>query len=146
MSFIYLGMYDTEGALDDTNVARPVRHYYMSVPTRPVDHRLPEAPVLKPVTYGLAVDNGEAAPTLLTDPQGYTPDGLSRYIDIFAEPENDSDSLGPFFVPPVEFCSIDKTASVFYGIEYRKQGEATWRKPEIAHDAAYKDLRYPVAV
>src|SRR6185295_16220920 len=37
--FIYLGMYDTEGALDDTNVARPVRHYFMGVPTKPLDHR-----------------------------------------------------------------------------------------------------------
>lgn len=140
---IYLGVYDTEGPLDDTNVARPVRHYFMSVPTRPVDYRLPEAPVLKPVAYGLAVDNGEDEPTLLTDPQGYTPDGLSRYIDIFAEPDVESSLLAPFFIPPVEFCSIDKTASVFYGIEYRKQGEATWRKPEIAHDAAYKDLDSP---
>ena len=98
--FIYLGTYDTEGPLDDTNVARPVRHYFMSVPTRPVDYRLPEAPVLQPVSYGLAVDNGEAEPTLLTDLQGYTPDGLSRYIDIYAEPDNDSGSLAPFFVPP----------------------------------------------
>ncbi|HXI24708.1 MAG TPA: hypothetical protein VNG71_12655 [Pyrinomonadaceae bacterium] len=141
--FIYLGVYDTEGPLDDTNVARPVRHYFMSVPTRPVDYRLPEAPVLQPVTYGLAVDNGEAEPTLLTDLQGYTPDGLSRYIDIHAQRDIDSSSLAPFFVPPLEFCSIDKTASVFYGIEYRKQGEATWRKPEIAYDAAYLDLDSP---
>jgi len=141
--FIYLGVYDTEGPLDDTNVVLPVRHYFMSVPTRPVDYRLPEAPVLQPVTYGLAVDNGEAEPTLLTDLQGYTPDGLSRYIDIHAEPDIDSGSLAPFFVPPFEFCSIDKTASVFFGIEYRKQGEASWRKPEIAHDAAYLDLDIP---
>lgn len=141
--FIYLAVYDTEGPLDDTNVARPVRHYSMSVPTKPVDYRLPEAPVLKPVTYGLAVDNGEAEPTLLTDPQGYTPDGLSRYIDILAEPDVDSTSLAPFFVPAVEFRSLDKTASVFYGIEYRKQGEATWRKPQIPHDPAYQDLDSP---
>src|ERR1044072_8829977 len=141
--FIYLSMYDTEGPLDDVNVARPVRHYFMSVPTRPIDYRLPETPVLKPVTYGLAVNNGEGEPTLLTDAQGYTPDGLSRYINIFAEPDLDSGGLDPFFVPPVEFCSVDKTASVFYGLEYRKQSEATWRKPEIAHDAEYEDLDSP---
>jgi hypothetical protein len=141
--FIYLAMYDTDGPLDDTNAARPVRHYFMSVPTRPLDHRLPNAPELKPVTYGLTIDNGEAAPSVLTDPDGYTPDGLSRYVNIFAEPEADPNSFGPFFVPPIEFCSIDKTASIFFGIEYRKQGEAAWRKPEIAHDAAYKDLDTP---
>lgn len=141
--FIYLGAYDTDGALDDTHGARPVRHYYMGVPTKPLDHRLPDAPLLKPVTYGLTVDNGEQEPASLTDQQGYTPDGLSRYVNLFVEPETDVSSLNPFFVPPVEFCSTDKTSSVFYGIEYRKQGEATWRKPEIAHDAIYKDLDAP---
>jgi hypothetical protein len=141
--FIYLATYDTDGPLDDTNVARPVRHYFMSVPTRPVDYRLPDAPALKPVTYGLTVDNGEETPTLLTDPEGYTPDGLSRYINLFVEPEPDSDALGPFFVPALEFCSIDKTTGVFYGVEYRKQGEVAWRKPAIAHDAVYQDFDSP---
>jgi hypothetical protein len=141
--FIYLGVYDTEGALDDTNKPRPVRHYYMGVPTKPLDYRLPNTPVLKPVTYGLTVDNGEPEPSLLTDAQGYTPDGLSRYINLFVEPETDTAALGPFFVPPVEFCSTDKTSSVFYGIEYRKQGEAAWRQQNIAHDGFYKDLDNP---
>lgn len=141
--FIYLSVYDTTGALDDNHIARPVRHYYMGIPTKPLDYRLPDAPALKPVEYGLTVDNGEQQPTYLTDQQGYTPDGLSRYVNLFVDPENDAVSLGPFFVPPAEFCSCDKTSSVFYGIEHRKQGEAGWRKPEIAHDAAYKDLDTP---
>lgn len=141
--FVYLAVYDTDGALDDTNVARPVRHYYMGVPTRPLDHRLPDASLLKPVTYGLTVDNGEPQPALLTDEQGYTPDGLARYVNLFVEPEADISTLGPFFVPPVEFCSTDKTAGVFYSIEYRKQGEAAWRRPTIAHDAFYLDLDTP---
>jgi hypothetical protein len=138
--FVYLALYDTEGPLDDTNVARPVRHYYMTVPTRPLDWRLPDVPTLKPVTYGLTVDNGEDQPTLLTDENGYSPDGQSRYVNVFVEPEADAGGLGAFFVPPVEFCSIEKTASVFFGIEYRKQGDADWRKPEIARDASYHDL------
>jgi hypothetical protein len=141
--FIYLAMYDTQGTLDDTNIARPVRHYFMGVPTKPIDYRLPDVPVLKPVTYGLTVDNGEPQPAYLTDQQGYTPDGLSRYVNLFVEPETDIATLGPFFVPPVEFCSTDKTAGVFYGVEYRKHGEAAWRKPEIAHDLGYKDLDTP---
>lgn len=142
--YIYLGIYDTDGALDDTHIARFVRHYCMGVPTKPLDDRLPDSPTLKPVAYGLTVDNGEPQPAYLTDPQGYTPDGLSRYVNLFVEPEDDSAELGPFFVPPVEFCSIDKTSGVFYGVEHRMQGEAAWRKPEIAHDAAYKDLDTPV--
>ena len=141
--FIYLATYDTDGPLDDTHAARSVHHYYMGVPTKPIDYRLPDAPELKPVRYGLTVDNGEETPTLLTDPEGYTPDGLSRYINLFVEPEPDTDVLGPFFVPPLEFCSIDKTAGVFCGVEYRKQEEGAWRKPEIAHDAIYQDLDSP---
>lgn len=141
--FIYVGVYDTDGSLDDTNISRPVRHYYMGVPTKPLDHRLPDAPVLKQVTYGLTVENGEEQPEYLTDQQGYTPDGLSRYVNLFVEPDTDAASLNPFFVPPDEFCSVDKTAGVFCGVEYRKQGEASWRKPEIAHDGAYRDLDTP---
>ena len=141
--YLYLSIYDTDGPLDDTNIARPVRHYYMGVPTKPLDYRLPDAPGLQPVTYGLTVDNGEPQPSLLTDSQGYTPDGLSRYVNLFLEAEPDVVSLNQFFVPPVEFCSIDKTSSVFYGIEYRKQGAPEWGKPEIAHDANYTDLDSP---
>lgn len=141
--FIYLGMYDTEGPLDDGRGARLVRHYYMGVPTRPLDYRLPDPPVLGPVNYGLSIDNGEPQSTLLTDANGYTPDGLARYVNLFAEPDADTGPLQPFFVPPDLFCAIDKTSPVFYGVEYRKQGEGVWRKPEIAHDAQNKDLDTP---
>ena len=141
--FIYLAIYDTEGALDDTHLARPVRHYYMGIPTRPLDYRLPDAPVLKPATYGLTVDNGELQPTYLTDQQGYTEDGLSRYVNLSIEPETNDAVLNPFFVPPDEFCATDKTSSVFYGIEYRRLGEGVWRRPEIAHDTSYMDLDAP---
>jgi len=141
--FIYLGAYETEGALDDTNQPRPVWHGHMGLPTGRLDHRLPPAPELKPVQYGLTIDNGEADPSLLTDDRGYTPEGLSRWIDLYLQPEANVAGLGAFFQPPVEFCSTEKTSAVFFGVEYRKQGEATWRTPEIAHEAIYKDLDAP---
>jgi hypothetical protein len=141
--WIYLAVYDTDGPLDDTNQARSVRHQYMGVPTKPLDYRLPDVPQLSPAAYGLTIDSGAAEPALLTDANGYTPDGIARYVNLFVAPEPDIASVGPFYVPPDEFCAIDKTNAVFYGIEYRKQGEPDWRKPEIAHDAAYKDLDTP---
>lgn len=141
--YIYLGIYNTEGPLDDTSESRPVRHYYMGVPTRPIDHRLPDTPLLKPVTYGITVDNGEPTPTWLTNTQGYTPDGLSRYVNVFVQSEVDTSVLGPFFNPSDIFCAVDKTASLFYGVEYRKLGEGSWRKPEIAHEDVYKDMDVP---
>lgn len=141
--YIYLAAYDTQGALDDTNRARTVTHFYMGIPTSPLDHRLPDRPQLRPVSYGLTIDNGEPQSTLLTDAQGYTPDGLARYVNLFVEPEDDGAALGPFFDPSLEFCATEKTSCVFYGIEYRGQGEGAWRKPEIAHDAEYRDLDTP---
>jgi hypothetical protein len=137
--FIYLAEYDTDGALDDGKGARPVRHYFMGVPTRPLDHRLPPPPRLEPVKYGLPVGNGETQPPNLTDDQGYTPDGLARYVNLSVAPDTGSGTLGPFFVPPDEFCAIDATTAVFYGVEYRKQGQTAWRTPEIAHDLHYLD-------
>lgn len=142
-AFVYLGVYDTEGALDDGHGARLVRHYYMGVPTRPLDHRLPDAPSLQPATYGLTIDNGGPQLDRLTDEQGYTPDGLSRYVNLFVEPEADVLSSSVFFVPPVEFCAVEQTAAVCYGVEYRQQGETAWRKPEIACDLKYTDLDNP---
>ncbi|HXD32501.1 MAG TPA: hypothetical protein VN643_15370 [Pyrinomonadaceae bacterium] len=141
--FIYLGVYDTAGALDDTGIARPVRHYWMGVVTTPLDHRLPDVPALQPVVYGLTVNNGAAESISLTDDRGYTPDGISRYVNLFLEPDTDGASLDPFFVPPAEFCAIEKTSSVFYGVEYKKQGEAGWRQQEISRDSAYQDLDTP---
>lgn len=137
--FIYLAEYDTDGALDDGRGARKVRHCFMGVPTRPLDHRLPPAPLLEPVTYGLSVDNGETRPPNLTDDRGYTPDGLARYVNLSIAPDTDGAALAPFFNPPDEFCAIDATTAVFYGVEYRKQGEISWRRPEIAHDLHYRD-------
>lgn len=140
---IYLAEYDTNGALDDTGVARSVRHYYMGVPTRPSDHRLPNIPVLKPASYGLPIDNGGVEPVHLTDAHGYTPDGVARYVNLVVEREEEVAGSGRFFVPDVEFCAIDRTAQIFYGVEYRAAGEPVWRKPEIAHDPSYMDAGSP---
>ncbi|HEY6139462.1 MAG TPA: hypothetical protein VI670_17000 [Thermoanaerobaculia bacterium] len=139
-AFLYLAEYDTAGVLDDSPTARRVRHFYLGIPTAPVDFREPFPPHLQPVTYGLTVENGETQPPVITDAEGYTPDGVARYVNLFVDPEADDDPLGPFFVPPDEFTAVDHTSSIFYGIEYRGQGEANWRRPEIAHDRHYSDF------
>jgi hypothetical protein len=138
--YVYLAQYETEGVLDDRPAARRVTHYYMGVPTCPLDEREPDRPRLLDVTYGLATNNGEAQPALLTDAAGYTPDGVSRYVNVFVAPDPDVLApLGPFFVPPNEFCAVDQTSSVFYGVEYRGLDDTGWRMPEIAHDLNYRD-------
>lgn len=141
--YIHLASYETRGELDDTNVARSVGHLYMTLPTSVTDYRLPEVPTLKPLQYGLYIDNGLANPSPLTDAQGYTPTGEVRYISLFMEQEDATPTLGPFFVPADPFCSHLQTNSVFFGIEYRLLGESNWRKPEIGHDDNYVDTSSP---
>lgn len=141
--YLHLAVYFTSGELDDNDGARDVGHAYMSVPTTLLDSRLPESPTLFPVQYGLIIDNAGQSPPPITDANGYTPDGQTRFVNLFIDNELDDTPLGPFFQPPDEFCEIEKTGPVFFGVEYRKQGEATWSKPEIAHDENYLDAGSP---
>ncbi|MEM0998575.1 MAG: hypothetical protein AAGN35_16070 [Bacteroidota bacterium] len=141
--YIYLMEYRTEGELDDFGGERPVAHYYMGIPTSKTDFRLPPVPKPLPVTYGLFIENATNQPTNLTDDQGYTPDGRSRFINVLVEQDPQTSGLGPFFVPSDEFCSEDQTEPVFFGLEYKKQGEAQYRKPELSNDPTYQDLDSP---
>ncbi|MEO1628380.1 MAG: hypothetical protein AAFV25_24750, partial [Bacteroidota bacterium] len=141
--WIHLAFYDTFGNIDDGSGTRPVRHFYMTIPTRLTDHRLPEVPVLQPIRYGLYLDNGGLAPSSITDANGYTPDGQTRFISLFMEQDDPAVVLEPFFSPPDEFCAIQRTNPVFFGIEYKKQGASNWVKPELSHDENYQDLDSP---
>ncbi|MDJ0835792.1 MAG: hypothetical protein QNK37_04700 [Acidobacteriota bacterium] len=142
--YVYLAAYLTEGRLDD-GTQRSITHYSMGVPTSIEDERLPDKPVLKAPRYGLFSDNGSGKPINLTDGNGYSHDGKARFVNLYVRQEETSPSLGPFFDPPELFCSIDKTASVFFGINYRKKGEPDWRRPEIAHHDQFKDSGNPPA-
>lgn len=153
-SFIYLAVYQTDGPLDDGNGARSVTHYFMGVPTRMSDLRLPEPPLLMPVVYGLKVGDAQASGGLLTDEEGYTPDGVARYVNLFVEPEKEGEGAADerfvrLALEPddgieksrPDFSAIDRTAPVFYGVEYRTAGEQDWRQPELAHDDRFADTR-----
>ncbi len=141
--YIYIARYFTEGLLDMDNEPRFTQHLYMSVPTTRQDYRLPDQPVLKPLRYGLFIDNGQPDPSSLTDAAGYTPDGQARFISLFIRQEDAEPVLGNFFEPPELFCAVDKTDSAFFGIEYREAGKTEWQKPEIAHDPGYVDTGSP---
>lgn len=143
-AYIYLAHYITEGQLDIDNPSSiKTAHIYMTIPTKRIDYRLPPEPVLKPLAYGLFIDNGLENPSPLTDADGYTPDGQIRFISTFIEQEDADPILNSFFNPPELFCSTEKTNPVFWGMEYRKIGEPNWRKPEISHDPDYHDTSSP---
>lgn len=112
---------------------------YMTLPTSPLDYRLPPAPVQRDPTFGISFDNGTETPTQLTDDDGYTPFDDSRIVNLHLEPYDTVEEFGPFFVPPTEFCSSDVTKPVFYGCKYKLVGEPNYRVPELSNDPEYRD-------
>lgn len=138
--FIYCLEYKTFVSLEAPYTPPVVRtHIFMTTPVSRKTYRLPATPVLTPLTYGISVNNGTSIPTLLTDAQGYAPFGNIRFININRGPFNFEKPFGPFYYEPTEFCLCDETQPVAYGLEYKEDGELTYRKPEISHDSQYFD-------
>ena len=137
--YVYLAIYRTTAALEPGSPAAPHTHLYMTLPTGRPDHRLPPAPVQEAPTFGIAFDTGTATPMQLTDAAGYTPFDDARIINLHLAPYDTMQALGPFFVPPVEFCSSDVTKPVFYGCKYKLVSEANYRKPELSDDTEFLD-------
>ncbi|HEX8210836.1 MAG TPA: hypothetical protein VF584_11730 [Longimicrobium sp.] len=138
--FVHLALYHTTAALEPGGAPGQRTHLSMSLPTGRKDHRLPPAPVQAPPTFGISIDNGTATPTQLTDDDGYTPFDEARVVHLNLEPYDTVQPLGPFFVPPVEFCSCEVTKPVLYGCKYRRVGESDWRVPELSSDDEMHDL------
>ncbi|MDB5706149.1 MAG: hypothetical protein JWN66_3265 [Sphingomonas bacterium] len=138
-TWLYLIEYRTDADLQDGKGVRDVQHLWLGMPTRLADERLPMTPGLDPVEYGLEVPTGSGGTHSLTNAQGYTPDGGSRYIRLHPTcPPLQSQPQG-FFDPPVPFDLSQAALPACYGIEYRVQGATAWIKPEIAHDPHYLD-------
>jgi hypothetical protein len=140
-SYIYCLEYKTFAKLDapyTTNAQRT--HIYMTPPVSLIDYRLPVAPALTPLTYGISVNNGTPTPTLLTDVNGYAPFGNLRFININRGPYNYEKPFGPFYYDPTEFCLCDSTQPIAHGLEYKEISEPNFRKPEISHDSEYSDV------
>ena len=137
--YIYVAEYHTQGQLDTQSSPNPAQHFYMTPPITQNNERLPQLIEPLPVEYGLSVPNGTGQPFQITDANGYIPYGQARYIRIKAKLKTDYRSSLGFFHPATEFSSLDYSAVVFSGVEYREQGVTSWQKPEIAHDDIYKD-------
>ena len=144
--FMYVAEYITFSDLEDGNPAGEVQHLYMTLPTSLQDQRLPIPVELKAPAFGVFtnVDSGE--PSILTDEEGYTDDGKSRFITLHAEdlPEPYID-LG-FFYSNEEFDTAKSTIPVYAGIQYKKEeiGQTTpWQKPELPNTPDYQNLVPP---
>ena len=142
-SYIHLIAYRTLGDLGDGQGARDVRHLYIGLPTTLAQSRLPLTPDLDSVEYGLTVPTGSGVPYALTDAQGYTPDGTTRYIRLYPGCRPLYLSDGDFFDPPDAIDYAAMSLPLLYGVEYRRQSDSAWHKPAIAHDTSFNDTASP---
>lgn len=139
-SHVYLAEYVTLGDLQDGLGARRVQHLYMSLPTSLADQRLPLSIDLKVPVSGVIFGPDTEAPAVLTDADGYSHDGHTRYLSLFHEPLPEEVEDAPFFQPAFFFVSAERTLPVYAGIEYRQTGMPDWVKPELAFDAAWLNV------
>jgi hypothetical protein len=139
--YVYCLEYVTTAALEPPlNSAEMRTHLYMTLPTGKTDYRLPRAPALDDLTFGVEIDNGTGTPSLLTDADGYAPHENLRFININRGKYNHELAFGPFFYSAYEFDLSLETQPIAYGLEYKEQGESGYRKPEINHDPDYLDV------
>lgn len=138
--YIYLAEYITLADLDDGQGAQRRQHIFMSLPTSKWDQRLPLPIDLKPPVPGVFHDQDTDAPQILTDAQGYSQDGRTRFLSLFPEPLPNEPLNAPFYHTDYEFSAALRTLPVYGGIEYRKNGAGPWQKPELPHDSAWKNI------
>jgi hypothetical protein len=148
--YIYAAKYITFGDLQDGKGARPVEHIYTSLPTAITDQRLPLPVDLKEPVPGMFYTLGVDIPEVLTDVNGYSHDGKTKYFTLYNEDLPDEILNPPFYYKPFEFAAAESTIPVYAGIEYRKsvsQGQPVlpWVKPELSYDRDYYNIDQTVA-
>lgn len=134
-TFIYAAAYHTEQALP--RIEGQAIHVFMTLPTNMFDWRLPVAPNLLPVHYGLYVSTDEnSPPELISDPDGYSFFDNVRFINLNKQNVNEPQELAAT-IGKGNFDSTQITQPVSFGVEYGTPGNF-WRAPELLHDEFYR--------
>ncbi len=134
--YVYVAEYYTVADLEDGQGKRDVHHLFMSLPTSDATSRLPLPVDLNNIETGLSIGD-----MILTDEDGYTHDGLSRYVRLYNENLPEDQINVPFFNSSNYINLSAITDTVYGGLEYKMNLEEEWRKPELP-----KDIRYENAV
>lgn len=134
--YVYLAEYFTYADLEDGQGEREVHHLFMSLPTSGIDSRLPVPIELDRIVPGVFIENQSST---LTDDEGYTQEGTSRYISLFAKDLPEDNTNPPFFLTSEEINLSIQTIPVYGGLKYRKNN-ANWAKPELSHDIRYQNI------
>ncbi|GGG35431.1 hypothetical protein GCM10011344_40340 [Dokdonia pacifica] len=135
-TFIYIAEYTTFGDLEDGLGAREVHHLSMSLPTSYHDDRLPIPVQIDTITPGAFIGTDSDEPSAITGEDGYTHDGLARYVSLYAE-ASPEDHVNVSFFNTAEHIDLSTiTYPIYAGLEY-KLGNEDWQKPELSHDTRY---------
>lgn len=135
--YVYVAEYYTVADLEDGLGKREVHHLFMSLPTSDATSRLPLPVDLNAIVPGLSIGGDSSQGFPLTDEDGYTHDGLSRYVRLYNEALPEDQINVPFFNSN-EYINLSAiTDTVYGGVEYRMNLEGEWRKPELPRDIRY---------
>ncbi|WP_298510394.1 Ig-like domain-containing protein [uncultured Kordia sp.] len=135
--YIYVTEYTTFGNLEDGLGAREVQHLSMSLPTSTNEQRLPLAIDLEEIIPGAFVGNDADEAQSLTAEDGYSHDGRYRFVSLHCYDLPEDEINVPFYNISDEIDRSTFTFPLYAGLEYRKNEETTWQKPELSHDLAY---------
>lgn len=142
--YIYVAQYFTHVDLEDGEGERTMEHLAMSLPTSIYDERLPLPVTLDRIAPGIVNEpNNQGAPSNVTDADGYTRDGRYRYVTLIAEPEMEDEINQPFYASSREFNYSEFTMPIYGGVEYRKESDRDWIKPELSNDPYYQNFVLP---
>ena len=143
--YIYIAQYITTGDLEDGGGARTVSHLAVSIPTSANDQRLPIPVNLKKIMPGAFWGTESPEPVNLTDENGYTHDGRGRYVTLYSEELPEDETNKPFYFTNRQFNLTYFTYPVYSGLEYKKNAETEWIKPELPNDPKYLNKVLPGA-
>jgi hypothetical protein len=137
--WVYIALYTTTGDLEDGFGARLVKHMFMSLPVATTDQRLPLPVELKEIVPGTFWGTDSPEPVNLTDVNGYTPDGRIRYVTLYSESLPEEELNKNFYYLTREFNNAEITYPVYAGLEYRKNNDTGWIKPELPNDPRFQN-------
>jgi hypothetical protein len=137
--YVYVMEYITESQLSGMDREQGAVHLYMTLPITKKENK-PCHPVnlIHNPIYGIFKDDDSHTLSELTDENGYTPTGKSRFVNVMYNPVPDLEPVKPFtgqafFNPSTLFCSNEYTSPILVGMKYKKQGD-DWNIPELLHN------------
>lgn len=138
-TYVYAATFKTAKNPADETQTLATHNVFMCLPVNETTFRLPVRPKLKPVTYGLAINNATGSPSQLADELGYALYDDIRFINLEKEAYPYDQAPGIFYESATNFFMADVTRPVLFGVKYKLSSEEDWRSPEISNDPDYED-------